>query len=81
MAGSRHSSVNALNAPEMNTQKWLRWDFPGGLVVNTSLSNAGGIGPAPDLGANIPKCLITKTPKHFKKKKKRSNPITNSIKT
>ena len=33
------------------------WDLPGGLVVGTSLSNAGGVGSIPDLGAKIPHAL------------------------
>ena len=31
-----------------------RWDFPGGPVVKTSPSNAGGAGSIPGRGAKIP---------------------------
>ena len=34
--------------------KASRWDFPGGLVVGTSPSNAGGAGSIPGRGAGIP---------------------------
>ena len=35
------------------------WDFPGGPVVKTSPSNAGGMGWIPG-----PTCLVAKKPKH-----------------
>ena len=37
-------------------------DFPGGPVVKTSPSNAGGAGSIPGQGAEIPTCLVTKKP-------------------
>ena len=45
-------------------------DFPGGPVVKTSSSNAGGTGWIPSWEAKIPHALL---PKH----KKRNNIITN----
>ena len=38
----------------MSSFKSLLWDFPGGPVVKTSLSNAGGAGSIPGRGAKIP---------------------------
>ena len=32
---------------------WNYWNFPGGSVVKTLPSNAGGVGLIPDLGAKI----------------------------
>ena len=60
------------------------WDFPGGPVVKTSSSNAGGVGSTPDQGAKIlhaswPKSQTNKQTKQLKKN--RSNIVTNSIKT
>ena len=37
------------------------WDFPGGPVVKTSPSNAGGAGSNPSRGAKIPHALWPKT--------------------
>ena len=37
-----------------NNFKSLAWDFPGGPVVRTSPSNAGGVGSIPGQGARIP---------------------------
>ena len=34
----------------MLLRKGRRWDFPGGLVVKNSTSNAGDAGLIPDLG-------------------------------
>ena len=50
-------------------------DFPGGPVVKTSSSNAGGVGSTPDQGAKIPrasrpKSQTNKQKKELKKKKK-----------
>ena len=61
-------------------------DFPGGPVVKTSSSNAGGVGSTPDQGAKIPrasrpKSQTNKQKKELKKKKTRSNIVTNPIKT
>ena len=39
-------------------------DFPGGPVVKTSPSNAGGAGSIPGRGAKIPRDLWPKKPKH-----------------
>ena len=36
-------------------------DFPGGPVVKTSLSNAGGVGLIPDQGGKIPHASQPKT--------------------
>ena len=49
-------------------------DFPGGPVVKTSSSNAGGVGSTPDQGAKIPrasrpKSQTNKQKKELKKKK------------
>ena len=52
------------------------WDFPGGPVVKTSPSNAGGAGSIPGRGAKIPHALWPKN-----QSIKRSNIIKNSIKT
>ena len=40
-------------------------DFPGGPVVKTWLSNAGGAGSIPVQGAKIPHALQPKNPKHI----------------
>ena len=40
------------------------WDFPGGLLVKTSLSNAGDVGLISGWGAKIPQCLTAKKTKH-----------------
>ena len=37
------------------------WDFPGGPVIKTSPSNAGGVGSTPGQGTKIPHSL---GPKH-----------------
>ena len=42
----------------------MLWDFPGGPVVKTSPSNAGGEGSIPDWGTEIPTYLAAKKPKH-----------------
>ena len=39
-------------------------DFPGGLVVKTSPSNAGGAGSVPGQGAKIPICLSATKPEY-----------------
>ena len=39
-------------------------DFPGGPVVGSSPSNAGGSGSIPDQGPKIPHALEAKKPKH-----------------
>ena len=49
-----YDTVNVLFATESFTLKWLIWDFPGGPVVKTSPSNAGGEGSIPGQGAKIP---------------------------
>ena len=48
-------------------RKTLR-DFPGGPVVKTSLSNAGGAGSIPGQGAKIPHASGPKKPKNIKQK-------------
>jgi len=40
------------------------WDFPGGLVVRTSPSDAGAAGSIPHWEAKIPHTLKPKKPKH-----------------
>ena len=35
----------------------ISWDFPGGPVVKTSPSNAGGAGSIPGWGAKVPHAL------------------------
>ena len=49
-------------------------DFPGGPVVKTSLSNAGGVGSIPGQGAKIPHALQPK-----KKNKKQNIKIKEAI--
>ena len=39
-------------------------DFPGGPVVKTLPSNAGGVGSIPGQGAKLPHASGTKKPKH-----------------
>ena len=49
----------------MSHQKQEIRDFPGGLVVKTSPSNAGYVGSIPGWGAKIPHAsLVVKKPKH-----------------
>ena len=55
------------------------WDFPDGLVVKTSPSNAWGCGFNPWSEAKIPYTSWTK--KKQKKTKNRSTVVTNSITT
>ena len=50
-------------------------DFPGGSVVKTLSSNAGGVGLIPHQEPD-PTCLMAKTPKH-----KTNNIVKNSVKT
>ena len=40
------------------------WDFPGGPVVKTSPSNAGGAGLIPGWRAKIPHASWSKKPEH-----------------
>ena len=53
------------------------WDFPGGPVVKTSSSNAGGAGSIPGWVAKIPYASQPKTQQRLN----RSNIVTNSVKT
>ena len=55
-------------------------DIPGGLAIKTLPPNAGGAGSIPDWVAKIPHALRPKNPKALKKKKKKSNILTDSIK-
>ena len=48
----------------MSSIKNQRWDFPGGPVVKTSPSNAGGAGSVLGQGTKIPQALWPKKPKH-----------------
>ena len=52
------------------------WDFPGGPVVKTSPSNAGGVGSIPGRGAKIPRASRPKN-----QNRKQNNIVANSIKT
>ena len=54
----------------------MDWDFPGGAVVKTSPSKAGGAGSIPDQGTKIPPALRPKN-----QNIKQSNIVTNLIKT
>ena len=54
----------------------MRRDFPGGPVVKTSPSNAGGMASIPDREAEI---LLASWPKN-QNINKRSNIVTNSLK-
>ena len=58
-------------------------NFPGGSVVKTSPSNAGGMGSMPGWGAKIPHALGPKKNKTNGQKQycNRSNVVTDSIKT
>ena len=47
---------------------WVGRDFPGGPVVKTLLSNAGGVGSMPGQGAKIP---LASWPKKQNRKQKR----------
>ena len=58
---------------------WFSWDFPGGPVVKTSPSNAGGAGSIPGQRAKIPHASQPKNQNI--KKKTRSNIVMNLIKT
>ena len=50
--------------------KWISlmkikdWDFPGGPVVETSPSNASGVGLIPGRGVKIPLASRPKKPRH-----------------
>ena len=52
------------------------WDFPGGPVVKTLPSSAGGVGLIPGQGAKIPQASWPKSNVNS-----RSNIVTNSTKT
>ena len=62
---------------EGNTQKCLMRDYPGGPLIKTSPSKAGGASSIPDQKAKIPHASGPKSTKG----KNRSNIVTNSIKT
>ena len=53
-----------------NILKFLLSDFPGGPVVKTLPSNAGGVGSIPGWGACsfLATCLMAKNPKNIKQK-------------
>ena len=42
---------------QRNDKSFILWDFPGGPVVGTSPSNAGGVSSIPGQGAKIPHAL------------------------
>ena len=71
--------VNGMNHYITFYQKVLTRDFPGGPVVKTLPSSTGGAGSIPGRGAKIPRASRPKKQKNIKKK--RSNIVTNSIKT
>ena len=54
----------------MSEMKWISlmkikdWDFPGGPVVETSPSNASGVGLIPGRGVKIPLASRPKKPRH-----------------
>ena len=56
-----------LNISFIFNKMWACWDFPGGRVVKTSLSNAGSASSIPGPGAKIPHAM---RPKQQEKKKK-----------
>ena len=63
-----------------STVKQRLGDFPGGLVVKTSPSSAGGMSSTPGRGVKIPRDSKSKQQNIKKfKKKNRSNIVTNSI--
>ena len=47
-------SSQHLHEEEFPSQETIFWDFPGGPVVKTSPSSAGGVGSIPSWGAKIP---------------------------
>ena len=60
-------------SPNSGIEKWhfekeCRGHFPGGPVVKTSPSNAGGVGSIPGLGANIPHASGQKNKNKIKQK-------------
>ena len=60
-----------LNIGFIFNKMWACWDFPGGRVVKTSLSNAGGAGLIPGPGAKIPHALRPKQQQEKKKKRRK----------
>ena len=61
-----NKETQALN----ETLKKMDWDFPGGPVVKTLPSNAGGMGPIPGWGTKIPHAVGCGQKLKKKKKKK-----------
>ena len=60
----------------MPKAKLHTWDFPGGPVVKTSPSNAGGAGLIPALGPKIPRASKPKKKKQNVKQKQYINAYT-----
>ena len=61
---TQRSCQQALEVAGLLVFKEVLWeDFPGGPVVKTSPSNAGGAGLIPGRGAKIPRALWPKKPK------------------
>ena len=58
----------------------VRGDFPGGPVVKTSPSNAGGAGSIPGWGAKIPHVSGPKKPKQNIKQKQYCNQFNKDFK-
>ena len=73
---SYSSTRNNTRILQVNYKNSLAWDFPDGPVVKILPFNAGDTGSIPGQEAKI---LCTVQPKKIKKK--RSNIVTNSIKT
>ena len=54
----RHFNMNdQCGSSRVHLLKFKSQDFPGGLIVKTSPSNAGGVGLIPGCGARIPYTL------------------------
>ena len=64
--------------PSVPNMKFRGWDFPGGPVVTTSPSNAGGEGLITGRGVKIPHALWSKN--QNKKQKQRCNKFSKDYK-
>ena len=71
------------NPKRIDNYKGTKWELPGGPVVKTLPSNAGGVGLIPGWGDGIPQASGPKDQniKTKQNKKNRGNVVTNSIKT
>ena len=63
---------------QCSSSSWTKQDFPGGLMVSTSPSNARGVKSIPARGGKVPHALWPKKPKNLRK---RNSIVTRSIKT